>query len=449
MRHYTYGLLLIALLSLTCPVHATSTTDTPLAPAASAPAENKVRHLPLFKESVEPEIFELPSGALSTWRKFSAEKPALLLFSAHPFLEQVPAGDREEVRQLVRNGTVGDIIRRGRLNVADTALISPQTVSAAIDAGLIAELIYVLPTSRKLAEMSLTDFQQRAFSAGFLTEKEALALTIKEGIITGSVRGLPFRCVHPEALPKINRPVIVHLDLGYFKNLYVNEVKTPAYALLYQTATALRSAAYPVLSITLSYSNQEADYSLESRFLISNLSDLLRRPALLDGGTPASWQLRSDALYAGAMFATDKAMELSIKAAETNPDDPAALYLLSLIQLEQRQSAAALATLDRAVALDPGYALNYLDLADAWLQSPGHNSTVQVLALLNKANAAFPENPFILIQIADLLIGSGKEKEGLSIVQSLKQLSWSPTYHPKTAYLLAEMAKAASATPTP
>lgn len=392
----------------------------------------------LFKVAVEPTVYELPVGALATWRDYAGQKPALLLFSAHPLLDPIPAAEQETVRQLVLTGTAGDIIRRGRLNAADTVFISPQTVSAAIDSGLIAELIYVLPTPGKLSEMSLPEFQKRVFHSGFLTDKEALALTMKNGVISGTVRGLPLRCVHPEALPKINRPVLVHVDLGYFKNLYVNEVKTPAYDLLYRTAASLHKADYPVLAVTLSYSNQEAEFGLESRFLISNLADLLRHPSMFEGNIPVSWKLRSDALYAGALFSSDKAMEFSIKAAETNPDDPAALYLLALIQLEQRQSAAALATLDRAVALDPGYALQYLDMADAWQQAD------QVLALREKAAKVFADNPIIRIQIAELLINSGKGKEALPIILSLQQLPWSTTYHPDVPEILKQMATVAN-----
>ena len=393
-----------------------------------------------FKDPIKPAVYELPSGALAAWRNFAHTKPVLLLFSAHPFLDPLREETRGELRQLVLTGTETEINQRGRLLNADTAFLPPQTVSVAINADLFSEIVYVMPSAGKVEDVSLQNFQKRTLAYGFLTEKEAAALTLKNGVISGTVRGIPFRCVHPTALPKITKPVVLHIDLGYFKDMYVNEVKTPVYGLIYEFGTSVRDRGYAVLAATLSYSNQEAGFSLDSRFMISNLADILRNPALLGGKTPPSWELRADALYASTMFSESKAEELTELAARGTPADPAALHALALLQFRRNLPDQAFATLDRAVALDKGYALEYSELA-ARGEELGQWS--KAIELLIKATQAFPENDIVKVRLADTLIKRGRVKEARPIIDQLRIRPWSATYHQGMPEMLKEMAEAA------
>ena len=330
----------------------------------------------------------------------------------------------------------------GRNTAADTLFVSPQTVSAAIAAGLIGELDYVIPSRKPLEDFSLEGFRQRALAAGFLTPAEADGLTLKDGVISGEVRGIPLRCFHPDAKLDIGRPALVHIDLGYFKDLYVNEVKTPVYGLLSDTVLMLQKIALPVYAVTLSYSNQEALFSLDTRFTISNLADVIRDPQLFQGGTPASWSLRAKALYASAMFAETTARELLAKAVQSNPDDPAALYAQSQEMFAQKQPAKGFQLLDRATAIDPGYAYSYYELAQSGIALGDFQKS---LKLLKKAAGFFPDNPFIRLQEADLLIQAGQGQEALDLLRELKRLPWSERTHPGVVAHLDEMIEAARA----
>lgn len=408
-------------------------------PATTRPSTSAVNTTLIFKEPTQPSSYELPSGALATWRDFAAVKPVLLLFSAHPFLDPLRPGTNEELRQLVLNGTPAEIDRRGRLLNANPAFLPPQTLSVAIAADLFSEIVYVMPTTGKIEDFPVQNIRKRMIAHGFMTEKEAAALILKDGVISGTLRGLPFRCVHPDALPAIDRPVVLHVDLGYFKDLYVNEVRTPVYGLIYQFATTVRDRGYTVLAVTLSYSNQEAGFSLESRFMISNLADVLRRPTLLEGNTPPSWELRSSALYASTMFAESRANELIEQAAKTSPEDPAALHALALLQFRQNQPDQAFVTLDRAVALDRGYALEYSELAARGLEL---GQWTKAIELLRKSAEHFPENDIVRIRLADTLIQRGRVKEARPVLADLMKRHWSPIYHPGVSDLLKEMMEA-------
>lgn len=389
-----------------------------------------------FREPMEPILYELPSGALATWRDYATLKPALILFSSHPFLIPLYDGDREAIRKLILTAPPNDIVRRGRFWSADPLFLPPQTVSAALDAGLFSELIFIRPTSKRIEEISLTEFRDQSLAAGFLNKREALALTMHEGVISGSVRGLPLRVVHPLKIPALTKPAIIHIDLSYFAGLYVNEIKTPVYDLLYATVLDIKEADPSALAVTFSYSNQEATYGLESRFMISDLAAMLRNPRHLDEAAPASWSLRASAFYANNMFSESRAEELTLQAAQASPDDPAALFNLALLYLRKGREAEGFATLDKAVALDRGYALSYLDLA---MSGRAMGKTDKSIELVRKTTEAFPDNSITRVDLAYLLATTGRRKEALAAIEELRRLPWSTDFHPRVPGLLADL----------
>lgn len=400
-----------------------------------------------FQEPIEPLLYELPSGALAIWRDFDGQRPTLILFSSHPLLTPLQESNREELRQFLLTGESREIVRRGRYWSADPAVTSPQTVSAAIAAGLFSEIVFVMPTKMPPEDFALGSVREQTQSAAFLTKSEAHGLTLQEhGVIGGKVRGVPLRVVHPERLPKIAGPVVIHVDLGYFNGLYINEVKTPSYDLLHELAIRIQEKSYPTLAATLSFSNQEVGFSLESRFLIRDLADILRNPKLLEGGTPASWSLRAGALYATTMFSEGNARDLIQKAVAATPDDAAAHYALALDLFEQRHNERGFAALDQAVRLDSGYALEYFHLAERALELGQRDKAIE---LLGKAVMAMPEVDFLRLQLANHLIQAGRGREAVPIVAELKGLKWSATIHPGVTSLLEEMQQVAKTNPLP
>ncbi len=390
----------------------------------------------VFRDPIEPAVYELPSQALATWREHASTRPTLLLFANHPLLSQVSGERRQLIARLLKTGSAAEIVHRARLLCSDPAILPPEAVSVAIDYALFSEIIVVLPNSSPPEEINLDRSRALLFQAGFLTESEALGLSLNNGSIIGTVRGMPFQIPHPDLLPDLDRPIVLHVDLGYFRDSYKDEIKTPSYDLLYTLASSLRDSRYKVLATTLSYSNQEVDFSLESRFMIRDLATLLRQPQLLDGGTPASWTLRAGALYANAMFSNERGRDLTEQAVQATPDDAAAHYARALDLFGQRLADQGFAALDRAVALDRGYALEYLTLAERGLEMQNRDKAIE---LLRNAVAALPEDPFIRLRLADLLIQTGRGKEARPILQYLRRLNWSEEIYPHIPKLLAEM----------
>lgn len=441
MTRYLISLLTTLCLSLfliSCdPQQDTPATQTV---ATAKPETQQPPRIP-FQEPLQPDLYELPSGALATWRKFAAEKPTLLLYANHPLLVPLSAEERETALAVVQSGDGREIVRRGSANVPDPAFLPPQTVSVAIEAGLLSELVFVLPSKRPIEAFSLGDFQDRAFRSGFLTEQEAQALTLKDGVISGSLRGIPFRCVHPEARFEIQGPVLLHIDLGYFHDLYVNGVKTRPYDLIYNLSQTIRAKRYSAVATTLSFSNLEVGFALESRFVIRDLAEILRKPAQLNGQTPPAWSLRSEALYLVELFQKEASDNLIRQAAQANPDDAAAIFALSMLAFEGKNSQEGFRLLDTAVALDPGYGKAYMELAEQGLLLKEYDKSIE---LLHKAARLFPDDAFVRLQLAEILIRQGHGKEAQPILATLQGLPWSANYHPQVRATLSQMAEAAA-----
>ncbi len=425
MRH----LIPISLLLLVTLGGCEQKTETPkpekTGPAAAAVELKPPVPLPLFQEAITAERFELPSEALQVWRHTAGARPALVLFSIHPFLDPIDEERTADVAELIRSGSRDDFRQRGSYYRLNPALLPSQAVSAAIDNGLVSELVWVIPTRVGIEELSLDIFRQQVVDADFLTEEEGTSLSQADGVISGTLRGIPFRAVHPDALPELAEPVLVHIDTGYFKGLFKNEVATPLFDILHRTVMRISQAEWKAYAVTLSYSTEELTFSLDVRFLVSALARIVADPALLRQ-MPRQWKLHADAMYLGNMYMESKSRDLIEEAAVTAPDDPAIVYALSQVRLQQGRTDEGFALLDKAVQLDPGYASAYVQMAETGVRN---GQLDKALELIRKATAVYPENPFLPLNEADILIRIEKTGEALKIIRAAQERPWSAFFH--------------------
>jgi tetratricopeptide (TPR) repeat protein len=393
-------------------------------------------------QSLDPQLVELATHALPFWRDCRDEKPALVLMSFDPFLQPIPTVLRDRARELVLTGTLGDIDRHGGFNRPDPIVMPTQALSAALEADLFSRIYWVFPAKVEPVQLNLATFREQMVKAQFFSEEEAQDLVLSQGTFSGQLRGVPFNAVHYGELPEIelNGPMILHVDLSFFRGLYDDEIKTPLYDLIHQSALQILESGWQPLSLTLSYSTLQGAISLDTRFVLTDLAQVLRDPSLLDGDMPRPWQLRAEALYAADMFTESKKLELYQQAVKLAPQAPTAVYDLFQSHFLARELDKALLALERAVALDPGYGAAYLRLASMALED---GNVEMALALLEKAAAVFPANPFIPLQRADLLLQTGRGEAALVLLEPLLEKNWSPTYHPDIPKTLAEMKKVA------
>ncbi|PLY00109.1 MAG: hypothetical protein C0623_07960 [Desulfuromonas sp.] len=406
----------------------------------------------IFNEPMPAHTFELPSAALQVWRHTRSVKPALVLLSIHPFLDPIATERKNDITDLIRTGDADIFRRRGSYYRVNPALVPTQALSAAINNELFSELIWVTPTRAGIDEISLEVLRDQLVNAGFLSEAEGESLFYADGVTSGTVRGLPFRAVHPDAMPELDKPIVLHIDTGYFKGLFKNEVATPLYDILHQTVQRIMQNEWQVYATTLSWSTEELMFSLDVRFIITALAKMIEDPNLLQN-MPQGWKLHADAMYMGNMYMESKAQDLIAEAAIAAPDDPTIVYALSRIRFQQGRADEAFTLLDKAMQLDHGYAAAYLQLADTNIKN-GHLK--KALELLRKAIKAYPENPFLKIREADILIRMKQTDQAITAINGLQLLPWSPYFHGNAAANLNDMAEyarnpeaAEAAAPTP
>ncbi len=413
------------------------------APAGPGRASEPKASGGLFLDTVEPVLIELSTYALPYWREAAQQdKPSLVLMSLHPLLQPLAPPLKKEAAALLKNGNAEDFIRRGSLYRADPAILPPQTLSAALAAGWFAEIVWVFPFPGDFSQVDPEHFREQIVSAGFLSAKEGASLVWDGVQFSGKVRETPIRIVHPDQLVRLERPFILHVDLGFFEGRYHNEVKTPIYGLILDTAHAISELRWAPLEVTLSYSTIEGAISTDVRFLMTAFAQMMREPALMKQA-PSPWKMRAEALRAASFFQEGKAEDIYLESAARHPDDAAAQYDLYLQLLAPQRMAAALDQLDKAVALDPGYAAAYLDLARVAQQE---NNLPGILELLGRAAPVFPDNPFIDLHRAQYLIQAGQAKKARPLIERLKNLTWSSHFHSEVPGALKELEDAVEQT---
>ena len=379
----------------------------------------------LFAEPSQPHLFELPSEALQVWRHVKTVKPPLVLFVNDPSLYLLRDNQIPDVAELIRSGQAEDFNLRGSFFRVNPALTPSQAVSAAIENGLFSEVVWVIPARNPIEELRLDIFRKQLVDTGLLTPPEGNTLEYADGVFTGKMRGISLRVVHPTRLPDFQEPVVVHFDTSYFKGLFKNEVATPLYTILHQTASEIAGKKWQVYATTLSASTSEQAFSLDVRFLTAALARMIEDPVLLEK-MPTSWKLHADSMYVGKMYMESKSQELLEKASLANQDSAPLVYALSKLRSMQKRNAEALNLLRTAIRLDPGYATAWEQLAATLLEN---GDLEKGLEMIREAIAATPENPILRITEVNMLADLGRIDEALAIVDQLKQLPWSKSFH--------------------
>jgi len=385
----------------------------------------------LLRTTIEPTVVELPTAALPVWRAARGNKPVLVLLSQDPFLAPIPDQLRAEALKLIQEGPQKEILARVSTEAADPLLLPSMAVSAALEAGFFSRVVWVLPSKKAIDELQLKTFQEQLLGLGAVDQAEAASFTqTVPGTFAGTVRGVPFQAVHIDALPAIEAPIVLHLDLSYFVPLYQGEVKTPLYPLLAKIHTTLRDKQWRAVVVTISASNMSGAIPLTSRFVAADVARIYREPEVLDGAMPADWDARARALYLENFFKKEEVLALYEEMEKKAPNDASVKYALYQVLRQFKEGGKALEKLAQAVKLDKIYALEYLSLADV---AKEQNLIAQVQRMLMLTNEALPDNVFLQLRLAGFLKANGQTEMAEKLLIELRKQPWSPVYYPDMA----------------
>lgn len=394
----------------------------------------------LLHEPVTLQRYELPSQALADWYELRADRPVLLLYGNDPLLQRTSPTVQKNLMERLSNRDLHAL----RIDIPAPAILPKMSLHAALEAGFFSEVYWVMPVRDQIEDLSVEVFREQLVQLGALSEDEARTLTLRDGVVSGTVRGVPFHALHPDANYSIERPVVFHFDLSYLSPFYRNEIKTPIFPLIYQTLKHVRAQQVRVAASTFSYSQLSGDVPLGSRFVGAVLEQLLHAPEMLDSGLPAPWQQRANALYLPELFKAEEARNILLELATQSPEDPSlhyALYNISRTVKPARQ--AALGHLAEAVRLDSTYALEYLALAPVALEK---GSPEDALNMLSLAHQAAPDNPFYRLELARGMLSNGQRTEALPLLHELRGLDWSPFFYSQMPEFLDQLTAEASST---
>ena len=409
-------------------VSAPSTATEPAVEAPSVSATTVLLHNP-----AKLIRYEFPSQALQQWYALRSARPALLLYSNDPLLQSTtPAMQKNLLVRLANHDQVAL-----RFDIADPAILPKMTLHAALEAGLFSAVYWVMPTREEAASLSIDIFRTQMVQLGALSDEEARALTLREGIFSGTVRGVPFHALHPQSDFAISGPVAFHFDLSYLSPLYKGEIKTPVYPLIYQTLKHLRDQRVETLSTSFSYSQISGEIPLGSRFVGDVFEQLFNQPKMLDENLSEAWQKRANALYLPEMFMASDARNILLQLVEAHPDDPSLHFALYQVSREVRSARhTALDHLADAVQRDPVYALEYLLLAPI-AREKGHPD--EALRMLRLAHEGYTDNPFIALELARALLSANHGDGAVPLLQQLLVLNWSLTIYPDMPEFLQQL----------
>lgn len=397
----------------------------------------------LLQEPIEAVLVETPTEAIPEWRKYKEHKPALVILSNHPFLQQIPPAIQKEALQLILNGSQDEIDQKTVFHSANPTLLPQMAISAALQAGLFSKVIWVLPLPAETPMVFPAAIQIRLVTVKDISKEEASTLKVSDKLISGRLRNTPWEICKIDALPEVSEPVVLHIDLSYFSAIYQNEIITPLYTMLADVGTKIRDTGWEGLSATVSQSNFSGDISLKTRFLGQDISRLLIEPDLLNKEMPELWRQRSQALYLDNLFQKERIMNIYLNLEKNFPEDAAIKYGLFDISGQLKESKRALQYLDEAIAIDNIYALEYLALAERAAKKG--SDPAAAYSLLEKASDVFGNDPFITLKKIGMHKEMGTLEHAIEMIKELQKLPWSPIFDPEMPQFLKELEKQAMA----
>jgi tetratricopeptide (TPR) repeat protein len=416
----------------------TSKTTPPasVAPAKTEPAKNENPLVPmtrLLQDPIKLHRYEVPSQALLQWYTVRDSRPALVLYANNPLLLSTGTLKPKELISRLQDQDQNAL----RSDISDPLIMPKMTLDTALKTGFFSAVYWIMPTPGEIEELSVEIFRSQMMQNDTLSAEEARSITLRNGIFSGTVRGVPFHAVHPQADIKVSGPVVLHFDLSYLSALYKGEIKTPIFPLVYQTLKQLRDQQIETVAASFSYSQIIREVPLGSRFLGDVFDQLFAQPQLLDVNMPESWINRSNALYLPNMMMYEEARKLILKMADAQPDDASLHYALYMVSRESSANrGVSLKHLADAVQRDPVYAYEYLSLAPVAREKGFPDEALRVLSLASKAN---PDNPLMTLALVRALIAADQADTAVPLLENLLALNWSKDYFPNMPSYLEQL----------
>ena len=320
---------------------------------------------PVVKVALEPadamlvgqEMLNIPY-----WIDLGVKHRVLVRFSSIDGL--VPVSD-DIMRHITTLSKKEDFKGISEIAVRANEYTAENTVYIANHLGIVDELVWVTPSLYPLTQADLDGYLK--FSAEKHPElKNAYSsLKFKDGVIEGKVFDVPVRIVALQDLPKLDKPVLLDIDVSYFQAIYQGEKETGILTLPSGLVNNLKDKGLSSDIVTVSPST--GSVSPRFRFLAGYIKELLHDPGMTDKAPPRLWKDRAEA-WRIAQKSYSEAIPVLKDILKSNKDDTATHYDLANAYFESGDYTACKAELDIAYRLDDGYGYGYEDFAARLVQ---------------------------------------------------------------------------------
>ena len=395
----------------------------------------------LLNEPTPVYRFETTAEALSVWRR-AKERPTLLLLSNNPHLTPVPEEFRKKASILINNAKAEYLALASTDRNPAPQIFPGMAVDAAMRNGWFNNLAWALPVRDPSMEVSLEKFTEQLSQSGIVNEEEQSSIELTERTFHGYLRNTPFRAAALPILQGLQQPVIVHIDLSYFQPLYKNEISTPLLDIVFNTLAILKKMHLKTLAVTFSYGHLDSKIALDVRFLGDVIAYLIEDPTRLDQAIPINWQRQRDALYLANFFKKEELRKLYEDQEKESPDAAWVKFNLYRSAAVHKEGNKALDYLAEAVKLDHLYALEYEELSKIAYEKGRPDEALRMLTL---ASDAFPNDPLIKLQRAQLASELGEKEQALELLNKIRNLEWSEYYYPQMPQYLTDLTTFAQA----
>lgn len=335
-------------------------------------------------DKVDAFILQQETDNIPYWVKEGASHRVLVRVS---FLDGLmPIGDKavDSLKELTEKEDLPDLIKEGDAFNQAASYNAGNMVTVANKLGIVDEVYWVVPEFDSITEQDLDGFKK--YLKGSMPEngRDIDAIKLNGAVAEGKIGDIPVKIMSLLDLPKVEKPVLLQIDLSFFSNLYKNEKETKILSLASAFINTLKEKNLSADIVTVSLSNASG-VPLRMRFLGGYLAQLLKDPGMTEKDPPAQWADRADA-WRIAQESPRDAIPVYKNIINRNQKDAATMYDLAEAYFLSGDLEGSEKELADAARIDPGYALGYRDFAYRLAQAGKKDKADSFLAAASNLN---------------------------------------------------------------
>ncbi len=317
----------------------------------------KAPQLPVLNVAVDPikvQLLEQENFNIPYWTQNGAKDRTLVHISYMDGLAPLDENILKSLKDTAGKGDSDKLLSMGNVSDGKPAYSAENTVFAATRLGLVKDVYWVIPSLTSLTKESLDGFKEHLKKTYPSQSQEFDKLVLNGKVASGTISGIPVFIVSLQDLPKIDKPVLLDIDLSFFSDIYLDEKKTRILSLVSGFFKTLQESGLSSDMVSISASNKNGLVPYKFRFLADYFAELFANPKMLNGAPPKLWLDRADA-WKMEQRSFKEAIPLYLTLLKEYPKDAATHYDLAYAYLKVGQKEAASKELDAAAALKAGY----------------------------------------------------------------------------------------------